>query len=396
MKTVVWVASLVLATAGLATACSDSKAPGQGSGGAPGPGKKGPPPPVLVELAAVEAGDLVDEWTFLGQAQPALSAELAAAVAGHVISVGAREGDSASKGQTLLTIDSAKIRAELAAAQAQERGLVTELELAKRQVERVSKLDYPTISEPERERFELDAARVEAQLLARKAEIRRLQVELTRHTVKAPFAGIIAARVVDPGAWVSAGQTVLTLVSLDQLEVHVNVSAELGGRISVGNSVKLVGPTTAEAEIAGIVGALDTATRTMLVRLVPKERPSWLLSGMAVDVAFPVSLAGRGVMVPRDAIIRGPVESRVIAFVDGQGKPITVEIVATTGDKALVRAQGLAPGDRIVVRGNERWRPGQPMKTAPAAGQPDNPATGQTPGAGSAPANRKSAPTTEG
>lgn len=408
-----------LSAGSLATGCAGSgdttdgsggartgKPGGSGAAGKPGaPGKKGPPP-ALVELATAEAGDLTDGWTFLGQVKPALSAELAAAVAGHVLSVSPREGDRVTSNQVLLALDSAKIRAELDAVRAREAGLVTEVELAKRQLQRVSELSFPTISDTERERFQLDAAKVEAELAIQRAEIRRLQVELARHSVRAPFDGIVTARQVDPGAWVSVGQSVLTLVSLDELEVHVNVSAELGSRIAVGGSGRLVRPRSdagsldssaggsaggAEggsgsesasgsggrhipAEIAGIVQTLDSSTRTMLVRMVPGERPSWLLSGMAIDVEFPVNLTGRGVLVPRDAVLRGPVQSRVIVYADGQGTSVTVEVLAAAGEGMLVRGEGLAVGDQVVVRGNERWRPGQPLRAAGSreAGKPSS------------------------
>src|SRR5690606_28087945 len=108
----------------------------------------------------------------------------------------------------------------------------------------------------------------------------------------------------------AVGQPVLGLVSLDDLEIHVDVTSDLGVRLAVGAEAALVGPApardTARATVAGIVDALDPATRTMRVRLVPEARPAWLLAGMAVDVQFSVTL-GDGVLVPRDAIIRGPV-----------------------------------------------------------------------------------------
>jgi RND family efflux transporter MFP subunit len=382
---------LILAwTAALAMACSDPSPPAQANvraGKPDGPPGAQAPPPAAVELAAAEDGSLSDTWTFLGRVEAAQSAELAAAVSGHVLAVKAREGVRVKANQVLLTLDSAKIRAELTAARAREQGLVAELELAERQLERVSKLEYPTISEPERERFQLGASNVKAQLAVQRADIQRLQVELARHTIQAPFAGVISSRHVDPGAWVNVGQAVLGLISLDDLEVHVDVSAELGSRLEVGQTAKLAGATPVDAEIAGIVGALDTDTRTMRVRLLPKERPGWLLSGMAVDVQFAVTLGGEGVLVPRDAVIRGPVSARVIKAVDGKAVPIDVTVVATTEERVLVRGEGLAAEDHVVVRGNERLRPGQPLQvknSGPGKGQETSPGKGQetSPGKG--------------
>jgi len=180
--------------------------------------------------------------------------------------------------------------------------------------------------------------------------------------VKAPFSGTVSARHVDPGTWVSVGQPLLEIVSLDEIEVHVDVSAELGARLEAGQEAKLVGSSTVAAAVVGIVPALDPATRTMRVRLIPKQRPKWLLAGMALNVEFAVTFAEEGVTIPRDALIRGPVSVRVIKYVDGKGVPVEVEVLATAQTHALVRAGGLAVGDRVVVRGNERLRPGQALE----------------------------------
>ena len=349
--------------------------PGKAGQGKPGQGKpgKGKPGgrPALVELAPVVDGQLTDGWTYLGRVEPALATDMAPAVGGHVLSVKVREGDHVAEKKTLLILDSARVRAELAASQAKEQGLSAELDHAKKQFARIAELEYPAVSEPERERFQLDIARLEAQLLAQRAESRRLRVDIDRHSLEAPFAGVVSARHVDPGAWVNAGAPVLSVVSLAELEIHVDVSADLGSRIQVGQSATVRGQSAIPAQIAGIVGVLDSATRTMRVRLLPDERPPWLLSGMAVDVEFAITLDDAlvgegGVLVPRDALVRGPVRTRVIKYQEGQAVPVYVTVLATARGNALVRPAAdeppLAVGDQVVVRGNERLRPGQPLR----------------------------------
>ncbi|WP_428264435.1 efflux RND transporter periplasmic adaptor subunit [Haliangium sp.] len=333
------------------------------------------PPPAVVTLAEARAGTITDGWSFLGRVEAALAAELAAAVPGHVLTVSAREGDRVNKGTPLVALDSAKARATVAAAQARIDGLERSLEFSRRQLERLASLSYPTVSEPEKDRQAREVADLEAQLATQQAELRRLQVELAQHTVRAPFAGVVRARHVDPGAWVSPGQAVIDLVALDDLEVIVDVSDRLAGRVEVGHEVTLhAAGRSAEAEVRGVVGALDPATRTMRTRVIPLAPvPDWLLAGMAVDVEFPVTLAAEdlagAVIVPADAVIRGPVDSRVVKHVDGAGVTVQVEILGQAGAEVMVRGDGLAPGDQVVVRGNERLRPGQPLQVTPALGR---------------------------
>lgn len=357
-------AALVLA------GCSESDAPAAGPAGGKGP------PPALVELGTVSAEGVTDGWVFLGQVRPALSAEIAAAAAGHVLEVTARAGDAVRKGQRLVRLDATEVSARLSAAKARLRGLETELAMADKQLARIAKLDYPTVSAPEKERYELAADTLSAQVATQKAEVRRAQVEWGRHVVVAPFAGTVRARHVDPGAWVNVGQPLLEVVSTERLEIHVDVSAELGGRLKVGETATLVGRDRTPAIIAGVVPALDPATGTMRIRLekAPDQpRPPWLIAGMPIDVEFAVTFDGEGVTVHPDALVRGPVGTRVIKYADGKGVPVTVQVLAQAEGKALVRGEGLAAGDQIVVRGNERLRPGQPLMVKPAAAGPPAP-----------------------
>jgi RND family efflux transporter MFP subunit len=322
--------------------------------------------PARVEVREAQAGNLSSSWRFLGQVQPALQAELASAVEGHVLQVEPREGDEVDKGDALVVLDSRKARASLAAARAKVSGSQAQLAMAERQYERVKDLGPPAVSEPEREGFQLAVASAAARLEGERAEVQRLEVEVAQHVLRAPFGGVVKAREVDPGAWVEPGTPMLELVALDQLELHVDVSAEIGTQLSVGQEAELFSPTgaTAQARVEGIVSALDTSTRTMRVRLRPIDAPSWLLSGLAVDVAFEVELSGKGVLIPRDALLRGPVETRVLVIEQGKSRSLSVEVLASAGEQLLVRGDGLEVGAQVVVRGNERLGAGQAVEVA--------------------------------
>lgn len=351
MKLAVPLIALAMAAAG----CSESESPAA----KPQAG----PPPALVELGTVEAGAVTDGWAFLGRVQPALSADIAAAVSGHVLEVTAREGDQVKKGEKLVRLDTGDVSAQVNAARAVLRGIATELALAEKQNERIAKLGFPTVSEPEKERYQQAVDVLRAKQATQQAELRRIQVTLSHHLIKAPFAGAVRARNVDPGAWVNVGQPVMSLVSTEDTEVLVDVSAELGTRLQVGELATLRGRGEVPAEIAGVVPAVDETTGTMRIRLIPRERPGWLIAGIPIDVEFAVTFSGEGgVTVHPDALVKGATGTRVVKVAEGKGLSIPVEVIASTKDKALVRGEGLVAGDQVVVRGNERLRPGQPLK----------------------------------
>jgi RND family efflux transporter MFP subunit len=174
---------------------------------------------------------------------------------------------------------------------------------------------------------------------------------------------VIAARYVDPGDWVGPGDPVLELVDDNEVEIIVAASEELLARVQRGDAAKIRhGDAEVEAVVEGVVRALDPATRTGRLRLLPKQIPGWMLPGVSVDAEFSIVREGEGLIVPRDALVYGAVGVRIIRIENDEAQAIPVEVVATADDEALVKGKGLAKGDSIVIRGNERLRPGQKVR----------------------------------
>ena len=104
----------------------------------------------------------------------------------------------------------------------------------------------------------------------------------------------------------------------------------------------------------------------MTLRLAPKAEEPWLLAGAAVDVKLSATVEQKGALViPRDALVYGAVGQNVVKVVDGKTAPVPVSIVAKGRDAVLAVGDGLAEGDTVVVRGNERLMPGQPITIVP-------------------------------
>jgi RND family efflux transporter MFP subunit len=343
----------------LVTGCSkDSDAPkGKGQG------KKGRPP-ASVQVAKVRTGKLDSQARFLGNVRSAMSTPIAAAVAGTVDKVHVREGEHVKKDQLMLEMDARRIRADLKAAEALIRKTKAQLAQARRQAERI-KESGAALSEPEREGYRLQVSVLEAQQASEEAAAQRVRVDLSHHRIAAPFAGVLKSRLVNPGAWVRAGDPVVELVSTEEIEVLVEVPFESGQAIQPGDAATFFAvDRSVKAQVAGVVPALDSETRTMKLRLVVAEGvepPKWLLPGLALDVELARVIQGDGVLVPRDAVIRGPVKSRVIKVSDGVGVVVPVVVLGSTEKEALVRGEGLVAGDVVMTRGNERYRPGTPI-----------------------------------
>lgn len=321
------------------------------------------PPPARVWLGEVRSGSIEAQWSFLGDVTALQRAQLAAGASGEVRRVMVRVGDHVEAGELLVDIDPSLAAARVRAAAASKEAGAAQLERARRDAERLSAAGPDIAAAAEIEQATQEKKRAAAERERLKAAEAEARAQLGRHRVRAPFAGVVAARNVDPGDWVDPGDEVIELVDDRGVEVLSSVPPEVARYLSIGDkaSLELAGQETS-ATIQGIVPALDTESRTMRLRLVPDEPMGWLLPGAAVDVVLTVERSEEGALViPRDALVYGIASTQVVKAVDGKAELVPVEVLARSRDEMLVRSDALAAGDAVVTRGNERVFPGQPL-----------------------------------
>lgn len=329
------------------------------------PAKSGPngPPPARVRLAEVRSGSIDAEWSFLGDVNALQHARLAAGASGEVRHVLVRVGDHVKQGDLLVEVDPSLAAARVRAASASKQAGSAQLERAQRDAERLNVAGPDIAARAEIEQANSEQKRAGAERGRLKAAEAEARAELGRHRVKAPFEGVVASRHVDPGDWVDPGVDVIELIDDRDVEVLASVPPDVARYLSVGDKATFGrrGEITT-ATIRGIVSALDAESRTVRLRLVPDEPTRWLLPGAAVDVALTVQRSEEGALiVPRDALVYGIASIQVVRSADGKAELLPVEILARGRDEVLIRAEGLAAGDSVVTRGNERVFPGQPL-----------------------------------
>jgi RND family efflux transporter MFP subunit len=329
------------------------------------PAKSGPngPPPARVQVGEVRAGSIEAQWSFLGDVSALQHARLAAGASGEVRRVLVRVGDRVQQGDMLLEIDPSLASARVRAAAASKQAGSAQFERARRDAERLSVAGPDIAAAAEIEQATSERKRAAAERGRLKAAETEARAQLGRHRVKAPFEGVVANRRVDPGDWVDPGVEVIELIDDRDVEVLASIPPEVARYLSIGDKAHLSrqGETT-PATVRGIVRALDSESRTVRLRLAPDQPRSWLLPGAAVDVLLTIERSEPGALVvPRDALVYGIASLKVVKSVDGKAEPVPVEVVARGRDEVLVRAEGLAAGDLVLTRGNERVFPGQPL-----------------------------------
>jgi len=326
------------------------------------PGPSGPPP-ARVSVGQVRSGSIEAQWSFLGDVGALQRARLAAGASGEVRRVLVRVGDRVKRDDLLVEVDPSLAAARVRAASASKEAGAAQLERAQRDAERLSVAGPDIAARAEIEQAKSERKRAAAErgrLSAAEAEAR---AQLGRHRVTAPFDGVVASRLVDPGDWVDPGVEVIELVDDRGVEVLASVPPDVARFLAVGDKATLARKNeSTAATIVGIVSALDTESRTVRLRLAPDAPAPWLLPGAAVEVLLTIERSEEGALVvPRDALVYGIANIQVVKSVDDKAALVPVDIVANGRDEVLVRGEGLAPGDLVVTRGNERVFPEQPL-----------------------------------
>lgn len=325
-------------------------------------------PPVSV--AVVESARSSDFLRLTGSVTSERTASLSPRVSGLVSSVRVDAGDRVDAGKALIDLDSKMAR------------LALERSIAAVEEARAELAEKQRLYEEARNMFEralipetrLHAAEAEQRVIAAKvarlvAEQRQQQEIVRRHTLVAPFAGVISRRLTDPGEWVETGTAVIELVDLRRLRIDVQVPQERYRFMKEGLTVKVEPDAFPGQSLKGKVMARvpvnNPDARTFLVRVAATDNEKVLLPGMSAQVVFPLVGEGKVTRVPRDAVLRRP-DGSTSVWIVGEGDAPTVSerrVELGTSLRGWIDVRrGLESGMRVVVRGNETLNEGQQVK----------------------------------
>lgn len=238
-------------------------------------------------------------------------------------------GDVVKEGQLLAEIEAPEIDREMQQVRAGQQQVKAHLHLAQITADRYIALlkdDAVSSQEVDEKKGVLEARK--ADYAAAEANLRRLEQMKSFQRVTAPFAGTIVARNVEVGSLIQAGSASSTgwlfkLVQLDRLRIHVSVPQSHIQFMHTGMSAQLqvpeLGQTAFEAKVERSAGALDTATRTMVMELHAENPSRKVLPGMYGQVKFEVKQDKPNLIIPVTALIVGGEGIRV-ATVDAQDK----------------------------------------------------------------------------
>ena len=299
---------------------------------------------------------LASRFSAAGVAEPVQQATLSTKLMGTVTDVLVKEGDRVAAGQPLVRIDAR----DLTAKSAQAAASIVEAEAVQReafsQANRIRAL-YADSAAP---RAQLDAvetelARADAALHAARAAGAELESVRSYAQIRAPFAGIVAKRFVDPGAFAAPGAPLVTIQDAARLRITVSATPDVARRLRPGDTVAAtIEGQPARATLEGVVPAL-TGNLYRLNALVPNPGAA-ILAGSVATLELPTGTR-RAFVVPTAAIVReGDLTGVTLRTSQGDERR-WVRLGRTSAETSEVVA-GLRAGDRVVI----------PTRAAAAAG----------------------------
>jgi RND family efflux transporter MFP subunit len=302
---------------------------------------------------------------------------IATQVRGAVSEIHAHVGDRVKKGDLLVTLlaDTLKAEQELKAAElseykARRDSAKAQLALNNQELQRLENLrKSAAFSRSRYEDKRQDVARAksalsetEAKINQARAELRMADINLSHATIRAPFNGVVSKRHTNLGAYLNIGNPVLTLINDDLLEVEAEVpSVRLGG-LSDGAvvQVEFEDNTSFSAAVRAIVPEENALSRTRTVRFTAEfgDRTKNIAVNQSVRLLIPVGPVRSMVTVHKDAVLLRAGGKVVYVVVAGKAQVRPVKLGDASGNRFEVLS-GLKPGEKVVIRGNERLRPGQ-------------------------------------
>jgi len=318
------------------------------------------------------------------------------------------EGAQVKAGQPLYQLDDATYQANLASAKAslaRARASLTQAELNARRSDELVRID--AVSRQDHDNATATLAQARADVAAAEAAVQSSTVTLNYARITSPIGGRIGKSSVTPGALVTANQAaaLATVQQLDPVYVDLTQSAsellQLRKEVAAG---KLTRSGNVPVKILLEDGSLykhegkldfadvsvDPGTGSYALRVTVPNPDNILMPGLYVRAIIGSGMRDHAILVPQQVIARDPKgnTSAMIVGKDGKVEARPVKVSRTIGDQWLVE-DGLAAGDRVIVAGLQKIRPGAPVKAVEAA---DQAAPAQTPASGAAAAEASPAP----
>lgn len=364
------VAVLVLAVVGLRVVGGGKDKAGKPAAGARQGGEDPDAGPVPVTVVDATRQDVPVYASALGTVTAMNTVTVSPQVGGQLMSLNFREGQEVKQGDVLAVIDPRTAQASYDQAAAAKRQNEALLATARSNFQRSNAPEYRQyVAKTDLDTQRNQVAQYESAVAANEASMRSAQVQLQYTKVTAPISGIAGIRAVDAGNVVNAGTALVTLTQIHPIHVLFNLPERQLGDVRQAQAactVPVAALDRADSHVLSGDGKLDVVDNlisadsgTFKARAIFDNTDNGLWPGQFVNVRMQLRTIAGGVVIPTQAVLRGP-DGEYVYVVQGDNtvKMQTVRSGVEVGDSQVQIAEGLKGGERVVSEGQFRLKPG--------------------------------------
>ena len=262
--------------------------------------------PLLVNTAKLHLEDGYKVMRrFIGQVEPAQTTELGFELSGRVVEINIDEGDRFKQGQIIARLDIQRLKAQKNEILAQLKEVRTQINLARKTRNRMRKaLEYGGVTSQRFDEAEQGLQSSQARRNTLQASIDRIDIEIKKSNLYAPYDGYVLQRNVDTGSVVSPGISIVRIQQISKSQARVGIANEVINELSVNQSIstKVEGRSNS-AKIIQIDGERDMRTRT--IDIILQLETDKALSGDLVELEIEHIIEEKGHWVPMSALAEG-------------------------------------------------------------------------------------------
>ena len=346
-------------------------------------------PPPEVSAVSVQPRDIPITLEYVGRTEGGREVEVRARVNGILQRWNYTEGSNVKAGQSLFTIDPAPFQALVACADADLASAKARVAQAQRDLDRLKPLlDQGMVSRKAYDDAIAGDEVARAQLQGAEAALSQARLDLQYTRVEAPISGVTSRALKSEGSLIEAQNTLLTSISqIDPIRVIFSMSEgerlkfneqAAAGKLRLPRDNRFAAtlklPDGSTSERSGVVEfsdiRVDPATGTTEFRAIIPNPDHRIRPGQFVRVTLRGAQHVRALAVPQRAVLEGP-QGKIVFIVDDKGmaQPRPVQVGDWAGEEWVIK-EGLNPGERVIVDGVVKIRPGAPVKIADAPAAP--------------------------
>jgi RND family efflux transporter MFP subunit len=325
--------------------------------------------PLLVKAELPQKGTLAKYFDYKGTVSAWKTANIAPETSGRVGRILKKQGDRVALGELLATLDMTALDLQQKQARAAFAVAEAAYKNAKLNAERMKKLfDSQAVSQMQYENTQLAFDAADTQLKSARATLDLVNYNVSQSNMRAPFAGIIAAKNMEEGDMINPmmgmGQSILTLMDLSRLKIAVDVPAEEIARIRVGQKC-LVRISSLPGEVfAGAVYsknlAADPLSKTFKVEVGIDNPQLKIMSGVYADISIEYLRKENIYTLPLSSLLAG--DREVMVNENGVARKRAVAVGVRDEERFEVLS-GVGPNDEVLTEGNYDLKDGTAVTT---------------------------------